>query len=106
MRNILSYFEERTGRSLPVLIARQNIDGTEIEFSNMLIEDSNNEQVRFLSVPSFDRSQKRGSADCEMCDSAQFSYVDYLCHVHQSIQSSLVGESKKSEFDTSSWTSW
>ncbi|GAA6019532.1 hypothetical protein JCM11491_001327 [Sporobolomyces phaffii] len=79
MRNILSYFEERTGRSLPVLIARQNIDGTEIEFSNMLIEDSNNEQ---------------------------FSYVDYLCYVHQSIQSSLVGESKKSEFDSSSWTSW
>ncbi|GAA5904381.1 uncharacterized protein JCM6883_006470 [Sporobolomyces salmoneus] len=79
MRNILSCFEERTGRSLPVLIARQNIDGTEIEFSNMLIEDSNNEQ---------------------------FSYVDYLCYVHQSIQSSLVGESKKSEFDTSSWTSW
>ncbi|GAA6061825.1 hypothetical protein JCM10212_001131 [Sporobolomyces blumeae] len=79
MRNILSYFEERTGRCLPVLIARQNIDGTEIEFSNMLIEDSNNEQ---------------------------FSYVDYLCYVHQSIQSSLMGESKKSEFDSSSWTSW
>ncbi|GAA5940129.1 uncharacterized protein JCM15063_001715 [Sporobolomyces koalae] len=79
MRNILSCFEERTGRSMPVLIARQNIDGTEIEFSNMLIEDSNNEQ---------------------------FSYVDYLCYVHQSIQSSLVGESKKSEFDSSSWTNW
>lgn len=79
MRNILSYFEERTGRQLPVLIARQNIDGTEIEFSNMLIEDSNNEQ---------------------------FSYVDYLCYVHQSIQSSLMGENKKSEFDSSSWTSW
>ena len=50
MRNILSYFEERTGRSLPVLIARQNIDGTEIEFSNMLIEDSNNEQVSTLPL--------------------------------------------------------
>jgi len=50
MRNILSYFEERTGRQLPVLIARQNIDGTEIEFSNMLIEDSNNEQVSMISI--------------------------------------------------------
>ncbi|GAA5958456.1 hypothetical protein JCM21900_001476 [Sporobolomyces salmonicolor] len=79
LRNIVSYYEERSGRCLPVLIARQNIDGTEIEFSNMLIEDSNNEQ---------------------------FSYVDYLCYVHQSIQSALLGENKKSEFDSSSWTNW
>lgn len=46
LRNILALFErQRGGRRLPVLIARQNIDGTEIEFSNMLVEDSNNEQV-------------------------------------------------------------
>ena len=47
VRNMLSLFEQqREGRHLPVLIARQYIDGTEIEFSNMLVEDSNNEQVR------------------------------------------------------------
>lgn len=47
-------FERQRGdRRLPVLIARQNIDGTEIEFSNMLVEDSNNEQVSLsvLSCP-------------------------------------------------------
>lgn len=47
LRNIITYFESRSGVGcIPVLIARQNIDGTEFEFSNMLVEDSNNEQVR------------------------------------------------------------
>lgn len=51
LRNIITYFESRSGVGcIPVLIARQNIDGTEFEFSNMLVEDSNNEQVR--PVPS------------------------------------------------------
>jgi len=80
LRNILAMFEsQRGGRTLPVLIARQNVDGTEIEFSNMLVEDTNNEQ---------------------------FSYVDSLCSVHAAIQSELLGESKKSDFDISSFTTW
>ncbi|BGP15597.1 hypothetical protein JCM10213_004114 [Rhodosporidiobolus nylandii] len=80
LRNIISYFESRSGTgSIPVLIARQNIDGSEIEFSNMLVEDSNNEQ---------------------------FSYIDYLCSIHQSIQATLLGESKKSDVDSSSWAVW
>lgn len=66
LRNILAYFEiQRGGRSLPVLIARQNVDGTEIEFSNMLVEDANNEGL---------------------------SYPDYLCAVHAAIQSRQEGE--------------
>ena len=57
LRNIITYFESRYGIGcLPVLIARQNIDGTEFEFSNMLVEDSNNEQL---------------------------SYIDFLCLTHQ-----------------------
>ena len=42
LRNVLSYYAiQRGGKKLPVLIARQNIDGTEVEFSNMLVEDAN-----------------------------------------------------------------
>ncbi|GAA6041073.1 hypothetical protein JCM8097_004706 [Rhodosporidiobolus ruineniae] len=80
LRNIVSYFESRSaiGR-LPVLISRQNIDGSEIEFSNMLVEDSNNEQ---------------------------FSYIDYLCSIHQSIQSALLGEKNKDIGESSSWQVW
>ncbi|GAA5909830.1 hypothetical protein JCM6882_002689, partial [Rhodosporidiobolus microsporus] len=80
LRNIIAYFESRSGMgNIPVLIARQNIDGSEIEFSNMLAEDSNNEQ---------------------------FSYIDYLCSIHQSIQAALLGESKKSDVDSSTWAVW
>lgn len=53
LRGIVSTYEKRrSGRRLPLYIARQNIDGIEIEFSNMLIEDANNDNL---------------------------SYVDYLC---------------------------
>ncbi|BGO91181.1 hypothetical protein NBRC10512_005725 [Rhodotorula toruloides] len=80
LRNIITYFESRSGVGcIPVLIARQNIDGTEFEFSNMLVEDSNNEQL---------------------------SYVDYLCMCHQKIQSTLMGEKNKDVADSSSWTTW
>ncbi|GAA5838242.1 hypothetical protein JCM11251_003439 [Rhodosporidiobolus azoricus] len=80
LRNLVAYFESRSSTgNIPVLIARQNIDGSEIEFSNLLVEDSNNEQ---------------------------FSYIDYLCSIHQSIQSALLGESKKSDVDSSTWSVW
>ncbi|KAM0787449.1 hypothetical protein ACM66B_003529 [Microbotryomycetes sp. NB124-2] len=83
VRNILASLEmQRGGKHLPVLIARQNIDGTEIEFSNMLVEDSNNEQL---------------------------SYVDALCHIHSLLQSELMGESNKKEYSsdvTNSFSTW
>ncbi|KAL8280889.1 hypothetical protein RQP46_006568 [Phenoliferia psychrophenolica] len=78
LRNILAYFEiQRGGRSLPVLIARQNVDGTEIEFSNMLVEDANNEGL---------------------------SYPDYLCAVHAAIQSRQEGEKGGDGGNTSMYT--
>ena len=53
LRTIISTYEtRRNGRRLPLYIARQNLDGIEIEFSNLLIEDANNDNL---------------------------SYVDYLC---------------------------
>lgn len=69
----------RDGRKLPLYLARQNLDGIEIEFSNMLVEDANNDNL---------------------------SYVDYLCFVHKNIQTELSGE-KTSELDAQSmWRTW
>lgn len=81
VRNVLTYFEtQRGGRSLPVLIARQNMDGTEIEFSNMLVEDQNNEAL---------------------------SYPDYLCAVHAKIQAYLTDQrDSTSATDYSSYSSF
>ncbi|SPO37007.1 related to Protein transport protein Sec24C [Pseudozyma flocculosa] len=53
---------QRNKPELPVLIARQNRDGTEVELANSLVEDQNNDAM---------------------------SYVDYLCHVHRIISSDM-----------------
>ncbi|EGG01243.1 uncharacterized protein MELLADRAFT_50176 [Melampsora larici-populina 98AG31] len=69
VRRMIKYFETQRGgrRNLPILIARQNVDGSELEFANMLVEDQNNDAM---------------------------SYVDYLCFVHKQIQMDLSGERK------------
>lgn len=81
MRTIIKIYEERrSGRRLPLYIARQNVDGIEVEFSNMLIEDANNDNL---------------------------SYVDYLCFVHKNIQQELSGEKQQSEVDAQTmWRTW
>jgi protein transport protein SEC24 len=37
------------GHDLPVIIARQNVDGTEVEFANMLVEDANNDALSYAN---------------------------------------------------------
>jgi protein transport protein SEC24 len=58
LRNILAHYSMLAGRELSTLIARQNMDGSELEFGNMLVEDKvSNEvdypSVRLLSFPAY-----------------------------------------------------
>ncbi|GHJ87945.1 hypothetical protein NliqN6_4347 [Naganishia liquefaciens] len=64
LRNLLAHHERILGHQLPVIIARQNLDGTEIEFANMLLEDANNDA---------------------------YSYIDYLMSVHKSVTEEISG---------------
>ena len=42
MRNIIKYREIKRGYSPKLTVVRQNMDGMEMEFSDMLVEDQNN----------------------------------------------------------------
>ena len=74
LRNILQHFSLVAGRELPIILARQNVDGSEIDFANMLTEDANN---------------------------GELSYPDYLMIVHKQITVSLSVSSSFFSFSVS-----
>lgn len=42
------YRERQRGRKLKFAVARQDLDGTELDFSDMLMEDQNNDAMSYV----------------------------------------------------------
>lgn len=47
LRALLEHFATQAGHELPLTIARQNLDGSELEFANLLVEDKNNGEMAY-----------------------------------------------------------
>ena len=89
LRNILNHLERLAGRTLPIVIVRQNMDGMEIEFANQLVEDSNNDALSYT--------------DCESRRPGQQMHADEsdLMSAHKAITNELSGGGKGE-----SWRPW
>ena len=48
VRTFLSHLERQSGSRRRFLMARQNLDGAELEFANMLVEDTNNGGMSYM----------------------------------------------------------
>ncbi|KAJ3550127.1 hypothetical protein NMY22_g625 [Coprinellus aureogranulatus] len=79
VRNILNARYAHRRRIPKMYIARQNMDGTELEFSDMLVEDQNN---------------------------GAMSYVDYLAIVHRQISAILTGGDSYARGSSSMRSPW
>ena len=75
LRMIRSYMQAGRAKYLDLVIVRQGKDQTEIEFSNLLVEDKNNDAM---------------------------SYVDYLPTIHRRIQTEITA--RPHEVHTAIWS--
>ncbi|KAG8797707.1 COPII coat Sec23p-Sfb3p heterodimer component, partial [Serendipita sp. 399] len=48
VREVISHLEQQTGTMRRLIIVRQNLDALEIDFANMLMEDTNNDGMSYL----------------------------------------------------------
>lgn len=68
VRNIIAERrKERGGRLLKLLIARQNFDGAEIEFADMLMEDHNNAALAYPDCASQALNSSYTDVYCRLC---------------------------------------
>ncbi|KAG0229526.1 COPII coat Sec23p-Sfb3p heterodimer component [Actinomortierella wolfii] len=75
LRAVQAYVQSQRGKCLGLTIVRQGLDQLELEFSEQLVEDKNNEAL---------------------------SYVDYLCQIHRMIQTEVT--TRPHEVPTNFWT--
>ncbi|KAI1310209.1 COPII coat Sec23p-Sfb3p heterodimer component [Mortierella claussenii] len=75
LRTIASYMDGQRAKYLNLMVVRQGKDQVELEFSNQLMEDKNNDAM---------------------------SYVDYLCAIHRMIQTEVT--TRPHETPTRLWT--
>jgi protein transport protein SEC24 len=48
VREVIAHLEQQTGVARRFIIVRQNLDALEIDFANMLMEDTNNDGMSYL----------------------------------------------------------
>lgn len=79
VHNILGQRYGQRGHAPRMLVVRQNLDGMEIEFSDMLVEDQNNGAMSYLDCKSMPRLVRRASRVLT------HTHVVAATHTHRSV---------------------